>query len=161
MYEHWEKVNVVPVPSTAIFHLKDELKKINARVQEARVDGGARAFGEIFLTLVEKDVGDATLAIYQLQQTGGYIPEWARCQDIKMAHFFALLKAQSQGEEGPLNVKWCNNVALVHSDVRKCVFPVYTHWASASDYLCWTLYAGWVESLVGWHKGTILIAQNV
>ena len=76
-----------------------------------------RLFLGLCLGKTEKNVGPATIAVHRLEKSSRNPDIMAELgpekRVIKLAHFYELIKAQANGQEGPLLVNGCANIAYI------------------------------------------------
>jgi len=119
-------------------------------------------FKKHFLGKIEEDVESTTIAIHRLEKSARD-PEIMtelgankKQRIIKLAHFYQLIKAQAQGQEGSLLVNGCANIAYIPDD-EGTVWAVYADWYSGSR--VWSVDAYSVEDPVEWSAGYQVLSQ--
>jgi hypothetical protein len=104
-------------------------------------------FKRLFLSKVKENVEPATIAVHRLKRplrNSNIIAELGPENEvIRLAHFYKLIKAQANGETGPLLVKERVNIACIESeigDVRVVVAswnPFYRWWRIGTFSVSW------------------------
>lgn len=121
-------------------------------------------FQNSFLGKTEEEIKPTTIAIHRLEKPSrddrimaelGINIETKKGV-IKLAHFREMLKAQAQGQEGPLLVNGYANVAYIE-DEKGEVWAVYADWHS--DDREWSVGARSVEGPGGWEGGCQVLSQ--
>jgi len=112
-----------------------------------------------FLGKVEENVGTAIIAVHQLEKPSLDAPIMAELgvekRVIKLAHFYEMLKAQSQGQEGPLLVNGHANIAYTEDENSK-VWAVRARWSSGDR--DWVVDASSVERPRVWDAGSQVLS---
>ncbi|MEK7653150.1 MAG: hypothetical protein AAB358_01560 [Patescibacteria group bacterium] len=148
-----KRVITVAVSGAAKFVASEHLK-------EANVGWTGDNFKRLFLEKVEEKVGNATIAIHKLEKASLDVPIMAELGDhaeIQLAHFFALLQAQSKGETGVLLVNGYANIAYIRG-IDGNFWAVYVLWYPGYGY--WFLYAHSVEHPDGWLGGGQVLSRD-
>lgn len=104
-------------------------------IQSANIGFMGQDFQRFFLPKVEEPVADAAIAVYQLERhsyDAAIMAKLGNRAETKLAHFFNLLKMQSQGQKGAL-------IALNDSYVSIA-------YIRGIDGNLWTIQAHWVYS---------------
>lgn len=120
-------------------------------------------FKNNFLGKVEKDIKSATVSIYQLKKSSRNSEIMAELGIdiktkkgvIKLAHLYDMIKAQAQGQEGPLLVNGYGNIAYIE-DEKGTVRAVFAFWALIYRY--WYVFASSVEGPRGWDGGSRVLS---
>lgn len=129
-----KQVATVTVGGVERFCAKDHLEAANIGWTDTD-------FERFFLDKVEENVGTGVLAIHRLERQSPdalIMTELGDRAEIQLAHFFELLEAQSEGEEGPLLVDGRSNYAHIRGTDGN-VRAVYTYWSAIRRY--WNLRA--------------------
>lgn len=141
-----KRVATVLARGTAKFVDEDRLK-------EANIGWLGGSFEKLFLKKMEENVDDAAIAVHRLERASKNAPimaELGNGAEIKLAHFFSLLEAQSKRQEGALLVNGYPNIAYIIGDDGN-FWAVFASWNSGSRY--WGIDARSVVSPSGWYKG--------
>ena len=121
-------------------------------------------FKNRFLGKVEKDVEPAVIAIHRLEKvlrdseimTELGIDIKTKKRVVNLAHFYEMIKAQAQGQEGPLLVNGYANVVYIE-DENGSFWAVYAYWCV--DYGGWDVDAYSVTSPNRWSQGDRVLSQ--
>lgn len=121
-------------------------------------------FQNNFLGKIEEDVPAATIAVHRLEKSSrdqGIMAELGIDLEtkkgvIKLAHFFELIKAQANGQEGQLLVNGYANIAYIEDENGK-LWAVSADWGS--DGRGWDVYASSVEDPREWRDGGRVLSQ--
>ena len=147
------KVASVAVNGAKKFVARDVLK-------EANVGWTGDNFKKLFLGNVEEDVADITFAINRLEQSSSDAPIMAQLGDrteIKLTHFFELLKKQSKGEDGALLTNGNANIAYIRGSDGN-LWAVHGGWGSACGY--WGVEVYSVEGPSRWSDGFQILSRD-
>lgn len=129
-----KQIATVSVSGAARFVAEDHLK-------EANIGWMGDNFKKLFLKKTEENVGEAAIAVHRLERASKDAPimtELGNRAEIKLAHFFSLLKAQSKGQEGALAVDGSANIAYIIGDDGN-FWAVSASWDSGDR--CWRVEA--------------------
>lgn len=122
-------------------------------IKEANVGWMGNNFKAHFLDKQEDNVQAGELNVHRLEQASLDPPMMAELGEkatISLAHFFQLLTAQSQGQEGALLTDGSANIAYIRGKDGN-VRAVRACWDSVGGY--WRVYAVSVENRDGWNAG--------
>ncbi len=121
-------------------------------------------FQDNYLGKIEENVGSATVAVHQLEkplrddrimaELG--IDLKTKKGVIKLAHFREMLKAQAQGQEGPLLVNGYANIVYIE-DEKGVFWAVHADWSSSGRE--WGIDANSLGSPNEWHGGNQVLSQ--
>lgn len=117
-------------------------------------------FKKHFLGKIEENVEQATIAVHRLEKSSRN-PEIMAELDvekrvIKLAHFYELIKAQAQGQEGSLLVNGYANIAYIEDD-KRTLWAVRANWHPA--HRGWDVRVPSVESPCEWDVGSQVLSQ--
>lgn len=121
-------------------------------------------FSNNFLGKVEEDVKPVTITIHRFEKASRDdrimselgIDIKSKKGVIKLAHFREMIKAQSQGQEGPLLVNGYVNIAYIE-DEKGTVWAVGSDWGSVGR--GWGVYARSVGGPCEWSAGGRVLSQ--
>jgi hypothetical protein len=145
------RITTVQVSDVKKFVAKDHL-------QEANVGWTSDNFKKLFLDMVEENVPEAVIAIHRLEKNSldpPVLTELGERAKSQLAHFFGLLKKQSQGQEGILLVNGCANIAYIIGNDGN-FWAVYAYWHSGNR--CWYLDARSVGHPHEWSAGRQILS---
>lgn len=145
------QINTVATSGAKKFVARDALKDANV----GWTDGN---FKKLFLDKVEEDVGDATIAVYRLNKDSldaMIFAELGNRAEVKLVHFFELLKRQSKGENGALLRNGYPNVAYIKGN-NGSVWAFFASWRSGLG--CWFVSAQSFEVSCGWDAGSQVLS---
>lgn len=148
------KVAEVQVVALSRFCAKDYLKSCN-------VGWTGDNFRKLFLGDVEENVADTTVAIHRLEQASLDPPIMAQLADraeLKLTHFFELLKKQSKGESGVLLTNGYANVAYIKGNDGN-LWAVSACWRSYCGYY-WNVEANSVGDPYRWDDGYQILSRD-
>jgi len=118
-------------------------------------------FKKHFLGKIENNVEPATIAVHQLERSSrdaNIVAELGpEKRVIKLAHFYELIKAQANGQEGPLLVNGYANIAYIE-DGSGSFWAVFAGWGSFSRE--WHVLAYSVEIPSGWNAGFQVLSRK-
>lgn len=123
-------------------------------LKEANVGYTGSNFDRFFVGKVEENVGDANLAIHQLEKASLDAPIRKELgqerEEITLTHFFHLLKQQSKGQSGPLLINGYANIAYIRGNDGN-LWAVDAYWDSGYRY--WGVDAYSFEYPDDWNAG--------
>ena len=141
-----KRIAIVSARGATRFVAEDHLKSAN-------VGWTGDNFKKLFLKKTEENVGDAAIAIDRLERASKDAPimtELGARAEIKLAHFFSLLEAQSKGREGDLAVDGSANIAYIIGNDGN-FWAVIANWCSGHRY--WSVEADSVGAPHEWRAG--------
>jgi hypothetical protein len=140
-----EYVTCVDIPAIERFVVADAFGPNNPAGINFLLDDDFKIF---FFRKVEENVKPATIAVHRLKEPlydSDIIAELGPEGVIRLAHFYELIKAQANGETGPLLNKEGTNIAYIESDDRdvQVVFagwhPLYRGWVISTFSIMWPI----------------------
>lgn len=118
-------------------------------------------FRQHFLGKIENEVEPVDIAIHRLEKPARNPEIMAELgvekRVIKLAHFYELVKAQSQGQEDPFLVNGYANIAYIE-DENEILWAVHTRWRSFGRR--WRVDADSVEDPRGWSAGYQVLSRK-
>lgn len=148
----------VSVPAVARFvaadHFVEDISE-NAGVCIKRLNN---SFKESFLGIVEKNVREAEFSIHYIEYDSldsDVAMELGDSRETSLAHLFMLLKAQRDGEQGPLHTSFMRNIFYIR-DVDGCLLTV----SAAFDLQGWCVTAVPFEIEAGWSGGNQVLSRS-
>ncbi|OGY43229.1 MAG: hypothetical protein A3B89_01065 [Candidatus Buchananbacteria bacterium RIFCSPHIGHO2_02_FULL_40_13] len=148
-----KRVTTMAVSGTKRFVANEHRKETNVGLTGSN-------FEKLFLEKVEENVGDAIIAIDRLVRASlnaSIRAELGSRAEIKLAHFFEVLKAQSGGEAGVLLVNGYANIAYIRGADKK-VWAVDAYWGSDCGF--WRVDARSVGGPSGWCAGRRVLSRD-
>lgn len=147
------RIASVQAPGVKKFVAKDALKSAN-------VGWTNDNFKTLFLDKVEENVGDAVIAVHNLERASKDAPiltELGARTETKLAHFFGLLEKQSKGEPGTLLVNgWANIAYIMGNDGN--IWIVRAYWTSVNRY--WDVWSCSVDDPREWRAGGQVFSRD-
>ena len=147
-------VGTVRVAGAKKFLAKDYIK-------EANIGYMWDDFKKNFLDKVEENVRDAIITVHSLKKNSrdrAIMDHLGQQTQTTLAHFFALLTKQSQGQEGILLVGGYVNIAYIQDKHGK-LWAVRALWNSGRR--CWRVSALSVEDPGGWDAGRQVLSSEL
>ena len=119
-------------------------------------------FKKFFLGKIEENVESATLNVHRLEKPSRN-PEimaelGAEKRVVKLAHFHGLIKAQANGQEGPLLISGYATVAYIEDDESGNLWAVCADWFSFNR--GWFIGADSVGDPGGWGMGVQVLSRK-
>lgn len=117
-------------------------------------------FKDNFLDKVEKNISEATLAVYTLTKpsldASIRFELTSECEETTLAYLYELISAQTDGQAGPLLTDGKANIFYIR-DVKGVLWTVRASWCSARRE--WYVHAHSVTYPVGWDAGGQVFSQ--
>lgn len=115
-------------------------------------------FKKVMLGKIEHNIARTTLAVHTLLAASLDVSIMAELGDraeISLAHFWAMIEAQGQGQTGPLLVNGYANIAYVRGNDGD-FWTVFAYWLAGSG---WDVGADSVDSPLRWRGGSQVLSQ--
>ncbi len=149
-------VTTVPVHAVPRFVAADAFEKHNPDGIKFFLEPDFRQY---FLGKVEEGVPAGVIALHALKRDAQDAPIMAELGDkvhITLAHFYQLIKAQAQGQAGPMFTNGCRNIAYIVGDDGN-LWAVSAYWHS--NVHVWFMDVQLAEDLFEWNRGDQVLSQ--